>query len=148
MSNLNKFYTELVGLLTTQTISSVEWNDSKNIPIYLLGNGDKISLRIGVSTSDYDLFCSYTHNEQKVLYYIEYSDTVGTPLDKINEGVSIDSPNVLAECTSTTIINIQMVGSGQEACLRLKLSNNSHIVYSTSYGSPKCSVSFHTSSMV
>lgn len=145
MSNLNKFYAEVVGVLTNQTISSIEWNDSRNVPIYSLSNGDKSSLRIGVSTSDYDLFCSYTHNEQRESYYIDYSDSIGEPLAEINEGVSIDSADMLSECAATTITKVQMVGRGQEVCIRLSLSNDSYIVYNTSYGSPECSVTFHKS---
>ena len=145
MSNLNKFHTELVDILTNQTISSVEWNDSRSsgVPIYSLSNGDKISLRIGVSISDYDLFCSYTHNQQRESYYIDYSDSIGEPLPKINEGVSVHSADMLSGCAATTITKVQIVGNGQEACIRLILSNDSHIVYYTSYGSPECSVTFH-----
>ena len=140
MNTLAEYHASLSTMLIGQTICAVAWNDQHGAPIFTLENNDSVLIHVYVSTSDYDLAVSMTHNEKTHLAYILYGDKFASAEVEVRSGTIISDSSDLSACVDTTIQEIILDGSGQSVVLRIGLSNGQQIQYSTSFSNTDCLV--------
>lgn len=140
MNTLAEYHTSLSTILTGQTISAVEWDERRGVPTFILQNNDTISLYVYVSTSDYDLAVSMTHNEKRHLAYILYGDKFASKEIEQRNGTTVSDSSLLNTCVGTTVQEVALDGAGQSVVLRICLSSGQQIQYSTSFSKTDCSV--------
>ena len=140
MNTLSEYHASLSTILTGQTISAIAWNAQRGAPTFTLENNDTVFIHVYVSTSDYDLAVSMTHNEKIHLAYILYEDKFASAEVEVRSGTVISDSSELNTCVDTTIQEVILDGSGQSVVLRISLSNGQQIQYSTSFSNTNCLV--------
>lgn len=140
MNTLAEYHTSLSTTLIGQTISAIAWNEQRGAPTFTLESNDTVLVHVYVSTSDYDLAVSMTHNEKIHLAYILYGDKFASAEIGVRSGTVISDSSGLSTCVDTTIQTVILDGSGQSVVLRIGLSNGQQIQYSTSFSNTDCLV--------
>ena len=139
MNTLAEYHTLLSTALTGQTISAVAWH-ALDAPTFVLQNNDTVFIHVYVSTSDYDLMISVRHNDKREGSNILYDDKFASKEIEKQTGTVVTDGSELNTCVGTTIQEVALTGSGHEMILRIGLSNDQQIQYSTSFSNTDCLV--------
>jgi len=140
MKTLAEIHSSLSKLLTHQTIKEIAWDKNRDMPIFTMSNGDVVSIYMYVSTTDYDLSVSYTHNGQRTGGYIGYDDNFASKDLSIESGIVVSDVSIIQDCIDVEIQEVALSGSGQRAVLFLVLSSRKQLQYSTSFNNPDFSL--------
>ena len=140
MENLAEIHSSLSKILTSQTIKEIEWDKNRGMPIFTMSNDDVVSIYMYVSTTDYDLSVSYTHNGQHIGGCIGFDDNFASKDFSIESGIAVSDVSIIQDCIDVKIQEVALSGSGKSAVLCLVLSSKKQLQYSTSFNNPDYSL--------
>ena len=115
-----------------QTIQEIGWDQNRGTPIFTMSGGDIVSIYMYVSTTDYDLSVSYTHNE-RIGGYIGFDDAFASKTLSNENGSVVSDVSIIRDCIDAQIQEVALSGSGTGAIVHLVLSNQKRLQYSTSF---------------